>query len=71
MAISRHGIPRGCLVLSVGLSKGVNRSVEEDAVESAVQYVSEGYFGDVPQTLHEKAVHLIEIRAHTPASAFP
>jgi death-on-curing protein len=26
----------------------------EDALESAVQYVSEGYFGAVPQTLHKK-----------------
>lgn len=33
----------------------------EDAIESAVQYVSEGYFGEVPQTLHEKAVHLMRL----------
>nr|WP_204365685.1 hypothetical protein [Haloferax sulfurifontis] len=33
----------------------------EDAIESAVQYVSEGYFGEVPQTLHEKSVHLMRL----------
>lgn len=33
----------------------------EDAIESAVKYVSEGYFGEVPQTLHEKAVHLMRL----------
>jgi death-on-curing protein len=31
------------------------------AVESAVQYVSAGYFGKVPQTLHKKAVHLMRL----------
>lgn len=29
----------------------------EDTIASALQYVSTGYFGEVPQTLHEKAVH--------------
>ncbi|APX96597.1 type II toxin-antitoxin system death-on-curing family toxin [Natronorubrum daqingense] len=33
----------------------------EDAIESALQYVSEGFFGEVPQTLHEKAVHLMRL----------
>ncbi|WP_317175844.1 type II toxin-antitoxin system death-on-curing family toxin [Halomontanus rarus] len=33
----------------------------EDAIESALQYVSEGYFGQVPQTLDEKAVHLLRL----------
>lgn len=33
----------------------------EDAVESTIQYVSEGYFGEVPQTLHVKAVHLMRL----------
>lgn len=32
-----------------------------DAVESAVQYVSEGYFGAAPQTIHEQAVHLMRL----------
>lgn len=31
----------------------------EDAIESAVQYVSEGFFGEVPETIHEKAVQLM------------
>jgi death-on-curing protein len=31
------------------------------AVESAVQYVSEGYFGEAPRSLHEKAVHLMRL----------
>jgi len=33
----------------------------EDAVASALQYVSEGYFGEVPETVHEKAMHLIRL----------
>lgn len=31
------------------------------AVESALQYVSEGYFGEVPRSIHEKAVHLMRL----------
>jgi death-on-curing protein len=33
----------------------------EDAIESALQYVSEGFFGEVPQTLHQKAIHLMRL----------
>ena len=33
--------------------KGVR---SKDAIESALQYISEGYLGGVPHTLHEKAV---------------
>ena len=33
----------------------------EDAVESALQYVSEGFFGEVPDSLHQKAVHLMRL----------
>lgn len=33
----------------------------EDAIQSALQYVSEGFFGEVPQTLHKKAVHLMRL----------
>ena len=32
-----------------------------DAIESTLRYVSEGYFGEAPQTLHEKAVHLMRL----------
>jgi death-on-curing protein len=32
-----------------------------DPVESAIQYVSEGFFGEVPATIHEKAVHLMRL----------
>lgn len=31
----------------------------EDAIASALQYISEGFFGEVPETIHEKAVHLM------------
>jgi len=31
----------------------------EDTIRSAVQYVSEGFFGEVPETIHEKAAHLM------------
>jgi len=31
----------------------------EDAIASALQYVSEGFFGEVPETIHQKAVHLM------------
>jgi death-on-curing protein len=33
----------------------------EDAIESAAQYVSEGFFGEVPESVHEKAVHLMRL----------
>ena len=33
----------------------------EGAIESALQYVSEGFFDEVPQTLHEKAVQLLRL----------
>jgi len=32
-----------------------------DSIESALQYVSEGYFGESPETIHEKAVHLMRL----------
>ncbi|WP_247731084.1 type II toxin-antitoxin system death-on-curing family toxin [Halovivax limisalsi] len=35
------------------------RSVE--AIESALQYVSEGFFGKRPGTIHEKAIHLMRL----------
>lgn len=30
-------------------------------VESASTYVSEGYFGEVPETIHEKAADLMRL----------
>ncbi|GGL41587.1 hypothetical protein GCM10009037_26460 [Halarchaeum grantii] len=33
----------------------------KNAVESALQYISEGFFGEVPETIHEKAVHLMRL----------
>ena len=33
----------------------------EDAIGSVLQYVSEGFFGEVPETIHEKAVHLMRL----------
>ncbi|KAA9404690.1 type II toxin-antitoxin system death-on-curing family toxin [Haloarcula hispanica] len=33
----------------------------EDAIASALQYVSEGFFGEVPGTIHQKAVHLMRL----------
>ena len=32
-----------------------------DAPESALTYISEGYFGQVPETIHEKATHLMRL----------
>lgn len=32
-----------------------------DAPESALTYISEGYFGEVPETIHEKAAHLMRL----------
>jgi death-on-curing protein len=34
-----------------------------DVVESALYYVSVGYFGQVPETIHEKAAHLMRLLA--------
>ena len=31
----------------------------EDAIASALQYISEGFFGEVPETIHDKAIHLM------------
>jgi death-on-curing protein len=31
------------------------------AVESALTYISEGYFGERPETIHEKAAHLMRL----------
>jgi len=33
----------------------------EAAVESAIRYVSEGFFGELPQSIHQKAVHLMRL----------
>ena len=33
----------------------------EDAIASALQYISEGFFGEVPETIQEKAVHLMRL----------
>lgn len=33
----------------------------EDAIASALQYISEGFFGEVPETIHAKAVHLMRL----------
>ena len=33
----------------------------EDAISSALQYNREGYFGKVPETIHDKAVHLMRL----------
>ncbi|MBP1985689.1 type II toxin-antitoxin system death-on-curing family toxin [Halolamina salifodinae] len=33
----------------------------EAAVESAIEYVSAGFFGKVPKSIHEKAVHLMRL----------
>lgn len=32
-------------------------------IESALVYVSEGYFGEVPETIHAKAAHLMRLLA--------
>ena len=34
-----------------------------ETVESVLVYVSEGYFGEVPETIHEKAAHLMRLLA--------
>ena len=33
----------------------------EDAISSALQYISEGFCGKVPETIHDKAVHLMRL----------
>ena len=32
-----------------------------ESITSALQYISEGYFGERPKTIHEKAVHLMRL----------
>lgn len=33
----------------------------EDSIASARQYTSEGYFGEVPETINHKAAHLMRL----------
>ena len=33
----------------------------ENAIASALQYISEGFFGEVPETIHGKAVYLTRL----------
>ena len=33
----------------------------EDTIDSALQYISEGFFGEVPPTIHQKAIHLTRL----------
>ena len=33
----------------------------EDTIASALQYISKGFFGDVPETIHDKAIHLMRL----------
>ena len=48
----------------VASDPGIEPSVRTPgAVSSALAYVSEGYFGQVPETTHEKAAHLIRLLA--------
>lgn len=32
-----------------------------DAIQSALRYISEGYFGQSPRTIHSKAAHLMRL----------
>ena len=32
-----------------------------EAIASALQYISEGFFGEVPETIHDKAIHLMRL----------
>lgn len=34
-----------------------------ETVESALVYISVGYFGEIPETIHEKAAHLMRLLA--------
>lgn len=36
---------------------------DEERVEFAIQYVQDGHFGEVPETVHEKAFHLMRLLA--------
>jgi death-on-curing protein len=36
---------------------------DEEQIEFAISYVSEGHFGEVPETIHEKAFHLMRLLA--------
>lgn len=35
----------------------------EEAIESALHYISEGYFGEFPESVYEKAAHLMRLLA--------
>ena len=38
-----------------------SRVRSEDAIGFALQYISERFFGEVPEPIHEKAVHLMRL----------
>lgn len=55
-----HAIHRAIVESDANTEPGVRKPA---AVESALLYISEGYFGRVPETVHEKAVHLMRLLA--------
>jgi death-on-curing protein len=57
--------PQDILVMHEEIVSNDPKSTEgvrkPDAPESALRYISEGYFGEVPETIHEKATHLMRL----------
>lgn len=55
-----HHIHEDIVAGDSGATPGVKTS---GAVDSALIYISEGYFGEAPETIHEKAAHLMRLLA--------
>lgn len=53
-----HAIHERIVVRSDKTEPGVRTP---EAVESALTYISEGYFDEAPETIHEKAAHLMRL----------
>lgn len=58
MADEIHAMHERIVVRSDETEPGIRTPM---AVESALTYISEGYFGERPETIHEKAAHLMRL----------
>ena len=55
-----HAMHERIVARDAGTEPGVRTPA---AVESALTYISQGYFGERPETIHEKAAHLMRLIA--------
>jgi death-on-curing protein len=59
-AVEIHTIHEGVVARDSETEPGTRTP---EAVDSALTYISEGFFGERPETIHEKAAHLMRLIA--------